>query len=89
MSELDVINGFLKRTDHNPTEQVIKVQLLELDAALKSNAQEREKLVNALKEKEVEFIKLTGAFDTHLKLVVTLAKSASSDPFATVTAANQ
>lgn len=89
MSDIDMINEFLQRTDHNKTEQIIKSQLIELDASLKSLSQEREKLANALKEKEIEFLKLSGAFDTQLKLVIALSKIAASAPFETVPTKNQ
>jgi hypothetical protein len=78
MSDVDTLNAFLQRTDLSSAEQAIKDQLLELDQSIKSNNQEREKLTTSLKEKEVEFLRLSGAFDAQLKLILSLAKAASA-----------
>lgn len=79
MADIDTLNAFLQRTDLSATEQAIKDQLIELDGSVKTNNQERERLVTTLKEKEAEYLRLSGAFDAQLKLILTLAKSGHSD----------
>jgi len=75
MSDIETVNAFLQREDLSVTEQIIKDQLLGLDQSIKLNTQEREKITSSLKEKEIEFLKLSGAFDAQLKLVVALASA--------------
>jgi hypothetical protein len=75
MSDIEKLNAFLKKEDLGVTEKAIKDQVVELDAAIKANSQEREKLTTSLKEKEVEFLRLSGAFDAQLKLILSLSKS--------------
>lgn len=77
MSDIDLVNSFLQRTDLSRLEQLMKEQILSLDGQMKQNTQEREKLTASLNEASSEFLKVSGAFDTLLKLVVTLSKSDS------------
>ena len=74
MSNLEILNSFLQRSDLSAAEFFIKEQLIEFDKLIKSNNDEREKLSATLKEKEVDFLKLSGAFDSHLKLILSLSK---------------
>ncbi len=80
MSEVDTINAFLQRTDHSATELAIKQQLIATDAALKENNKAREELVNTLKQKETEFLKLAGSLDSQIKLILELSKL-DTNPF--------
>lgn len=75
MSDIDTLNKFLQRQDLSAAEHLIKDQLLELDKAIKLNNEEREKLTTSLKDKEVEMLRLSGAFDSHVKLILSLSKS--------------
>ncbi len=74
MSELDIVNDFLKKETLSDTEKAIKEQLLATDSAIKSNSKEREELTNALKQKEVDFLKLSGSLESQIKLIVDLSK---------------
>lgn len=78
MSDIDILNQFLQRTEYSTTEKLIKDQLLELNQLIKTNNQEQDKLAMSLKEREAESLRLSGAFDAHVKLILSLAKESHS-----------
>jgi hypothetical protein len=43
MSDIDLVNSFLQRTDLSRLEQLMKEQILSLDGQMKQNTQERER----------------------------------------------
>jgi hypothetical protein len=86
MKDLDRLNAFLQKTELGVAEKAIRDQVVEIDAAIKANNQEREKLATSLKEKEIELLRLTGAFDAQLKLILSLSKGDESQAFENVEA---
>ncbi len=80
MSDLDTVNQFLNKTDYSMAELAIKNQIIATDAAIKENNKEREELTSNLKQKEVDFLKLSGSLESQIKLVVELSKL-ENNPF--------
>jgi hypothetical protein len=75
MTDTELLNAFLQRPDLSSAEQALKEQMLATDRLIKSNTQEREKLLTSLKDKESEYLRLSGAFDSQLSLIISLAKA--------------
>lgn len=75
-TEVEIINEFLSRTDLSSTEKVLVAHVKETDRLLKENTKERSELMEVLKEKDSNFIKLSGSFDAQLKLILDLSRPA-------------
>lgn len=78
-TDIEVINAFLQREGLSFTEKVLVDHIKETDKLLKENAKERSELVELLKEKESNFIKLSGSFDAQLKLILDSSKLIKND----------
>lgn len=73
MTNSDKINAFLNREDLSSVEETLKAQVLEVDTKLKALAKERDDLLLDLKNRESELLKLSGAMDAMLAIVLKLS----------------
>ena len=76
MTDNEILNEFLNKQDLSDFENTLKSQIFSLDSSLKNNIKEREGILQNLKTKEEEFLRLSGAFDAQVRLVVQIVQQA-------------
>lgn len=70
MTEVDLINSFLARTDLTPAESILKTKAINLDAAVAAARKELEELNSTVSEKQDEVAAVTHQFQALLGLIV-------------------
>ena len=74
MTDNEIVNEFINDTTLTGTDLLLKEQVLGLDGAIKKNRAEQTKVVQNLQDMDSQYLKLSGALDSAIQLIVKARK---------------
>lgn len=77
---IKLINAFLASEPQSESEQLLRNNTINLNAALTKALSEREELFKSLRAKEEDVLRISGALENQLAIVENLAKSKGLQP---------
>lgn len=77
---IKLINAFLASDPQSESEQLLRNNTINLNAALSKALAEREELFKSLRAKEEDVLRISGALENQLAIVENLAKSKGLQP---------